>query len=382
MNIFDANQQGFFQSDLNCYYYSPKTPYSMPSLFSQKTLLRLLCLSLSGLMITPLTTHADDNGKALYKQHCAACHSNSGKGGIGLPLSTPSVIESLPDSYIRKTIIQGRPGRIMPAFDQLKENDVTAIIGYMRLWGEQKVSDDTASIKGNPLQGKAVYQKNCVSCHGKNLEGNNLGTGVTFSRERTLPIMPPALNNAGFLDAASDGMLKYSILHGRAGTPMPSFSEMLSEAQVNDVVSFIRAAHKQQTKPPVDEDALSLIYDSPLAFDETVDAVRSTISAYNFRTFPDRYVEQGLTDEFSSNKKQVIIRFCNFNKLYDAIRIEPRIGTILPCKITIFETEEGEVKLVAVNIKRYGSLFNNAQLDKALESISETYEEIIDEVTL
>ena len=345
-------------------------------------LLRFTCLCLSGLIISPVSLHADESGYALFKQHCAACHSNSGKGGIGLPLSTPSVIESLPDAYIKKTIIQGRPGRIMPAFDQLKSAEVDAIIGHMRLWGEQKVSNDTTEVKGNPLQGKAVYQQHCASCHGKNLEGNNLGMGVTFSRERTLPIMPPALNNAGFLDAASDEMLKYTISHGREGTPMPSFSDTLSDTQVNDVIRYIRAAHKQQAKPPVDENALSLIYDSPMDFDETVDAVRSTISAYNFRTFPDRYVEQGLTDEFSSNKKQVIIRFCNFNKLYDAIRIEPRIGTILPCKITIFETEDGEVKLAAVNIKRYGKLFNNAQLDKALDIISESYQEIIDEVTL
>lgn len=352
----------------------------MKLIASRPTFTHLIYLCLLGALFSP--SYADEKGKQLYIQHCAACHSNTGKGGIGLPLSTPSVIESLPNAYIRKTITQGRPGRIMPAFDQLKETDIDAIIDYLRLWGEQKVSDDMTPIKGNPLLGKVIYQEHCASCHGKNREGNNLGTGVTFSRERTLPIMPPALNNAGFLDAASDEMLRYSILHGRSGTPMPSFKDTLSDEQINDVVSYIRAAHKQQAKPPVDEDALSLIYDSPLDFDETVDAVRSTISAYNFRTFPDRYVEQGLTDEFTSNKKQVIIRFCNFNQLYDAIRIEPRIGTILPCKITIFETEDGEVKLAAVNIKRYGSLFNNAQLNKALEAISESYQEIIDEVTL
>jgi len=355
----------------------------MHPLSYKKTLNYLIWLSLTLLpVLASSSLYAQENGAALYKQHCSACHSNTGEGGIGLPLATPSVIESLPDSYIKKTIIQGRPGRIMPAFDQLSADEVDAIVGHMRLWGEQKVSNDTTPIKGNALKGKATYQQHCASCHGQNLEGNTLGTGVTFSRDRSLPVMPPALNNAGFLDAASDAMLKYSISHGRIGTPMPAFADTLTEPQINDVVSYIRAAHQQQAKPPVDEDALSLMYDSPLDFDETVDAVRSTISAYNFRTFPDRYIEQGLTDEFSSNKKQVIIRFCNFKKLYDAIRIEPRIGTILPCKITIFETEDGEVKLVTVNIKRYGSLFNNAQLDKALEAISEAYEEILDEVTL
>lgn len=354
----------------------------MPHLLLKTTQQYLIYFGLFVLLLSASALQANDPGKALFHQHCASCHSNTGKGGIGLPLSTPSVIESLPDSYIRKTILQGRPGRIMPAFDHLTEAEVTAIIQYMRQWGSQKVSDDLTPITGNALAGKTTYQTHCSGCHGKNLEGNNLGTGVTFSRARELPIMPPALNNAGFLDAASDEMLKYSILHGRSGTPMPSFAKVLSETDINNVVRYIRAAHEQQAKPPVDDTALSLIYDSPLDFDETVEAVRSTISAYNFRTFPDRFVEQGLTDEFSSNKKQVIIRFCNFSKLYDAIRMEPRLGTILPCKITIFETEEGDVKLAAVNIKRFGSLFNNTQLDKALEAISNTYEEIIDEVTL
>ncbi|MBU1722691.1 MAG: cytochrome c, partial [Gammaproteobacteria bacterium] len=65
-----------------------------------------------------------NDGKVLFQQHCSACHGQEGKGGIGLPLSKPAVMESLTDDYIRKTIRSGRPGRIMPAFEKLENAEV------------------------------------------------------------------------------------------------------------------------------------------------------------------------------------------------------------------------------------------------------------------
>ena len=45
----------------------------------------------------------------------------------------------------------------------------------------------------------------------------------TFSRPRDLPILASALNNPGFLRAASDDFLKTVLVHGRRGTPIPPF---------------------------------------------------------------------------------------------------------------------------------------------------------------
>ncbi len=56
---------------------------------------------------------------------------------------------------------------------------------------------------------------------------------------------------------------------------------------------------------------LTLVYDSPYGFEETLESLRNSIHAHNFRVFPDRYLEEGLVDEFSVNTRQVSVRFCN-----------------------------------------------------------------------
>ncbi len=324
-----------------------------------------------------------DDGEALFQQHCAACHGEAGVGGIGLPLSRPAVIQSLTDDYLHKTIRSGRPGRIMPAFEQLGDADVDAIVSYMRTWGESKVEELATPLAGDATRGKPLFGQHCASCHGNDLSGG-AGTGVTFSRKREMAIMPPALNNAGFLQAASDGMLRYIIQHGREGTPMPGFSAKLGQAQVDDIIAYVRSSeikHDASNATTAGE-TLTVVYDMSGTFEETVDKVREAIRSNNFRVFPDRFVEEGLTDEFSVNKRQISLRFCNFNKLYEALKLEPRLGVILPCTLTIIETDDGSVKLVAANVEVLAKLFNNDQLDEVFIHLKESYDTILDEVTL
>lgn len=61
------------------------------------------------------------------------------------------------------------------------------------------------------------------------------GTGVTFYRKRELPIIAPALNNPGFLAAATDNMIKDTLIFGRESTPMTSpLVDGLSEEDIDD----------------------------------------------------------------------------------------------------------------------------------------------------
>lgn len=341
-------------------------------------------IGLSVLLCCLMTMVEASEGKALFQQYCAACHGREGKGGIGLPLSEQTVMESLTDDYIRKTIHSGRPGRIMPSFDKLDNADVDAIVTYMRTWGASKVEEPSSPLVGDALKGKSLFEQNCAACHGKDLSGGAEGTGVTFSRKRDLAIMPPALNNAGFLQAATDGMLRYIIEHGRAGTPMPGFKDKLDLAQIDNVIAYVRASERKRSveEQALEGESLTVIYEVSGTFEETVDRVREAIRSNNFRVFPDRFLEEGLTDEFSVNTRQISLRFCNFNKLYEALKLEPRLGVILPCTLTIVETDDGAVKLVAANVEMLAKLFNNDQLDEVFTQIKESYDLILDEVTL
>ena len=326
------------------------------------------------------------DGQRLYDEHCSVCHQTHGRGGIGLPLYK-SKLDNVSDDYLAKTIRLGRPGRIMPAFTRLSDGQVHALVGYLRSWsGKRGMSFDTAQIPGNAARGRHLYVEHCAECHADDGSGAGSGTGVTQSRERAFMVMPPAINNPGFLQAAPDAMIKHTIATGRRGSIMPAFSEELSDAELNDVVAYVRSL-EHDSPAAADEDRAEMpqashVVESPYEFATTRDNVKQALTGANFRLFPDRFLEEGLTDEFSHNPKQVTIRFCNFNQLYNMLNIEPRLGVVLPCRITVLERTDGKVVLVASNMVAISRWFNNDELAHLGNAMDEAIVTVIEEATL
>ena len=341
----------------------------------------LTCILLLGL-VTRLAAAPD--GKQLYQNNCSVCHQTAGKGGIGLPLTAP-ILKQVSDDYLAKTIRVGRPGRIMPPFQHLSDAQVTAIVNYMRSWsGEPGPVFSSEPIAGDVKQGKQLFAERCARCHGKDGAGADDGTGVTLSRERAFGVMPPAITNPGFLQAAPDAMIRHIINKGRPSAQMPKFDKQLTEAQKNDVVAYIRSFEKQEPvmlQPPKDASP-AWIVESPYDFETTVENVRQARTGANFRHFPGRFLEQGLVDEFSHNKRQVAIRFCNFKELYHLLQIEPRLGTVLPCRISVLERKDGKVILVAADVANIAYLFNNDKLVELGKVMGEIIRDVMDEATL
>ncbi|MCW8957037.1 MAG: c-type cytochrome [Gammaproteobacteria bacterium] len=326
-----------------------------------------------------------DEGKALYLDNCATCHGNDGHGGVGIPLALPSFLSQVSDQYLHRTIRVGRPGRIMPPFYRLSDIQIKQIISHIRSWQKSPVpewSDET--IVGNADNGKQLFHKHCVSCHGENAQGGK-GTGLMFSRPRNLPITAPALNNQGFLISARAPMIKHTIMHGRKDTPMPAASTLgLDETSVNNIVSYIRSLQLPvvSKKISLEDEPATLVYNSPYNFEETLESVKRSIIGMNFVHIRDQPLDAGLVAEGKESKKQMMVYFCNFNFLYDALAIDPRVGMFLPCRITIVETESGEVKLMSINPRHLSRLFNNNDLDDACNEMHNVYTSILEDATL
>ena len=338
---------------------------------------------LSALLLFATTSlQAKPNGEELYSSHCAACHGANGHGGVGVPLALPDFQYGVTDKYLEKTIRLGRPGRVMPAFSQFKDNEVKAIIKHIRTWAPGKpFKYSDKKISGNLQHGKKLYGQYCTACHGVNGEGGK-GTGVTFSRPRDLPVIAPALNNSGFLSAAPDMMIKTVLMNGREGTPMLSFLKQgLSEKDIDDVVAYVRSFEKR----PIDEtkkaDVNQLItFESPHSLDETVTLIKRAITGKNFRIIRTQYLEQGIVKAGSENKNQVIIYFCNFDFLNRALAIDPRVGLFLPCRITIVNNK-GKVSVTSTNPLYMSTFFNNNELNKLCQEMFQIYSDIIEEST-
>jgi cytochrome c oxidase cbb3-type subunit 3 len=328
---------------------------------------------------------ATPDGAALYARNCAVCHGGNGTGGIGVPLALPSFQAGISDDYLRQSIRLGRPGRVMPAFGQLKKNEVDAIVSHMRSWNKVQVPVySTQPVQGNAPHGKQLFAQYCASCHGATGEGS-VGTGVTFSRPRDLPIMAPALHNPGFLASATDSMIKTTLMKGRKDTPMTSFIKLgLKESDINDIVSYVRSFEQQPLAASaklLQVENQVIVRDSPYDLKTTVENVKKAISNNNFFYGRVQTLEYGLTTPDKENPNQVIVYFCNISLLNQALGIDPRVGMFLPCRITIVE-HNGKVQVISVNPEVLSKLFNNSELNQLCGQMKTNYTTIIEEAVL
>ena len=329
---------------------------------------------------------AKPDGARLYAQRCSACHGADGRGGVGVPLALPAFLSSVDDAYLRKTVRLGRPGRVMPAFSQLTDAEVDAIVAHLRSWPDQKPRRTSARdrIAGNAARGQTLYARHCAACHGAHGEGGH-GTGVTLSRPRSAPILAPALNNPGFLAAASDALIKTALLHGRDGTPMRSFLKQgLKERDINDIVAYVRA-FEQLPPPPsarvLESESPILVRESPYSVEETVEKVKTAVGAANMRLIRVQTLDQGFVEEGKEDQRQVIVYSCDFTFLNEALKVDPRVGLFLPCRISIVQHAD-KVLVMSINPKRLSRIFNNAELNELCEQMYKVYVEILEESIL
>jgi mono/diheme cytochrome c family protein len=88
---------------------------------------------------------------------------------------------------------------------------------------------------GNVSAGKAVFQQNCVVCHGATGKGDGAAAAG---------LNPKPANFSERLASTEEKQLKVVTNGGAAAklSPMmPAFGEVLSDQQVRDVVAFLRA---------------------------------------------------------------------------------------------------------------------------------------------
>lgn len=327
---------------------------------------------------------AAPDGAKLYARNCVACHGENGGGGLGVPLSLPSFQATVSNDYLHKTIRLGRPGRVMPT-SALPDADIDAIVRHIRSWNKVPVPQFSVTpVKGNAEHGRALYAAQCAACHGAGGEGGK-GTGVTFSRPRDLPIMAPALNNPGFLAAASDSMIKKTLMNGREGTPMVSFLKQgLKEKDIDDIVSFIRSfekAPRPRHAGVLETEQAVLSMDSPYDLKTTIENVKRAASSNNFIFIREQPLSHGLAPTGQEDPRQQIIYFCNFSMLNAALATDPRVGLFLPCRITVVE-QNGKVRMMTVNPKRLSKIFNNAELNTLCDEMTKHYLAIMEEAAI
>ncbi len=226
----------------------------------------------------PMTALSEEKGKALYDQSCASCHGEKGDGkgpaadfvfpkprdftkGTYKFKSTGSGEPAL-DSDILRTIREGNPGTSMPAWKRFSDDEVKALVVYLK-----QFSPDTFSIQGTPFKignppgnkdkmivlGKELYQSvKCWECHGKAGKGDGeKGWQEKFKDDWHNSIYPADQTSPWEYRAGSD--LKdifRTISVGFDGTPMTSYGDTVPEEKRWALAYFVQSQEQTRVLGP------------------------------------------------------------------------------------------------------------------------------------
>lgn len=210
-------------------------------------------------------------GRFVFERHCVLCHGRRGNGkgelapttfprprdftrGLFKFRSTPS--GSLPtEEDLARTIQGGLTGTAMPAFSQLPERDIRAVIEHLKSLSPRWTNaafhlppvalppppdwlSDHPVATGHARRGETLFQAACAPCHG--MAGAGDGPAAESLRDAWDHPCPPRDLRVPILRAGSSPEAIYrTLVTGLDGTPMPSFLDMTTVADRWDLVAFI-----------------------------------------------------------------------------------------------------------------------------------------------
>jgi menaquinol-cytochrome c reductase cytochrome b/c subunit len=179
------------------------------------------------------------DGAELFVANCAFCHGELGEGApnpaqpgdVIAPISTAEYLASRTDDSIRAAVSEGLPQFGMAAFatthgGPLQADEVDAIVAHVRSWEDDPPVQMDASVSAAGLSNSPdfLFPELCAQCHGALGEG---GVG-------------PAFADPVFQEDRTDQQLFDSINLGHEATAMIAWGEVLTQTQIEGLVTHIR----------------------------------------------------------------------------------------------------------------------------------------------
>lgn len=104
--------------------------------------------------------------------------------------------------------------------------------------------------RAQELRGKAVYDKHCVECHGASGRGDGASASFLVPRPRDFTKAKYKIRTTETGSVPTDDDLTMSVKRGLYGSAMPAWDRILTDAEVADVVSYIKTLAPQFSQPP------------------------------------------------------------------------------------------------------------------------------------
>jgi mono/diheme cytochrome c family protein len=179
----------------------------------------------------------ESDGESLFGVFCAACHGPRGEGRKFPTLEStfpaigePEFLAIADDDFLRKTLMNGRPGRRMPAWGTkdggLRPEEIDALIGFLRsLQPTAPTAEQVSAATVDKALGDKLFAEQCALCHGERGQGSAVA-----------PPLAAADNPATHEDSRIYGTLTVGV----QGTAMGSFRQLDAPA-LRSLIATVRA---------------------------------------------------------------------------------------------------------------------------------------------
>ncbi|MBL8056377.1 MAG: c-type cytochrome, partial [Anaerolineales bacterium] len=174
-------------------------------------------------------------GAALFAEHCAPCHGDTGNGDGPMAANVPGGSAAVPKFALPDlarqaspqtwfgVVTQGRLDKFMPPFNEkLSDTQRWNVVAFV--YTLSTPPDQIAA-------GQAAYDANCANCHGADGQGQGPDAAGAALRDFTDSTLAAAFSPAQLFDAITTG----------AGVADHAFTSALSEDQRWATVAYLRA---------------------------------------------------------------------------------------------------------------------------------------------
>jgi mono/diheme cytochrome c family protein len=200
---------------------------------------------------TPLSAKSEGWNRGHYLLeavgHCNTCHSTSeGHATAGAHLTQAQLTGWYIPAFQSDPVVSlarwqpDQTTQVHDSLSQLSQADRLAMATYLKdpITSEPVVhgKEVTTTSDENLREGKLLYQRNCVSCHGANGQGKITSLAGSAAASAHSPY---AINLA---------LLEGIKPHGN-GTGMDSFAKSLDDQQIADVTNYVRTAWGNHGEP-------------------------------------------------------------------------------------------------------------------------------------
>jgi uncharacterized protein (DUF302 family) len=116
-------------------------------------------------------------------------------------------------------------------------------------------------------------------------------------------------------------------------------------------------------------------------FDDAVKLITEALKTEGFGIITEIRMHEKFKEKLNVDfKKYTILGACNPSYAYQALQMEDKIGTMLPCNVLVIEQEEGKVEITAIDPVASMLAVENHGLIEVAGKVSETLKNIVERV--